>query len=125
MFPDSIEQLIQHFRTIHGPDDCTEQSFAAAASISSMRLQAAQSQLSIPFLEVQWGLLFSDPVTYSLHYTGNGTINNSTCGVGRVNETDMLALHISYVVKSPLEWQEARQNYGDHRIEHATIPPIT
>jgi hypothetical protein len=53
MFPDAIKQLIQDFCTIHGPGDCTEQSFAAAASISSMRLQAAQSQLSIPFLGYQ------------------------------------------------------------------------
>jgi hypothetical protein len=52
MFPGSIKQLIQDFHTIHGPDDSTEQSFAAAASISSMPLQAAQSQLSIPFLGV-------------------------------------------------------------------------
>jgi len=57
MFPDSIKQLIRDFRTIHGPDDCTEQNFAAAASISSMRLQAAQSQLSIPFLGIQWDFL--------------------------------------------------------------------
>jgi hypothetical protein len=50
MLPNSIKQLVQEFRTIQGPDDCTEPSFATAASISSMRLQAAQSQLNIPFL---------------------------------------------------------------------------
>lgn len=43
MFPDSIKQLIRDFRSVHGPDDSTEQGFAAAASTSSMRLRAAQS----------------------------------------------------------------------------------
>ena len=110
MFPDSIKQRIRDFRTVHGPGDCTEQGVAAAASISSMRLQAAQSQISIPLLEIQGGLLVSGPITYSLHHTGNGTFSNSTCGAGHVNEMDMLALYICYVVKSLLEWQEARQN---------------
>jgi hypothetical protein len=125
MFPDAIKQLIQDFRTIHGPDECTEQSFAAAASISSMRLQAAQSHLIIPFLGIQWELLVSDPVTYSLSLTGIGTISNSTCGAGYVN--GWICWLYTYLMSSNPFWNGRKQDkiYGDHRIEHATIAPIT
>jgi hypothetical protein len=125
MFPDAIKQLIQDFRTIHGPDECTEQSFAAAASISSMRLQAAQSHLIIPFLGIQWELLVSDLVTYSLHHTVNGTISNSTCG--RVMLTKWICWLYTYLMSSNSFWNARKQekSYGDHKTEHATIPPIT
>jgi len=73
------------------------------------------------------GLLVSDPVVKPTLSTILEMVELAILTAGRAMLTKWICWLYAYLMSSNPFWNGRKQDkiYGDHRIEHATIPPIT
>ena len=131
MFPDSIKQLIEIFVSSMVLMIILNKVWPQQHWYHLCAHKQRKANLVFNLLESSGDFLSQTPVTYSLYYTENSSIEISNCGMGMFTKRIFLiyaismgmTFYISCFVNS-LSMAGARPNYCDHRITHVKISSV-